>query len=72
MILSNLGAYLKDHKRASMGDLANRFDAEPEALRGMLARLMAKGRVRRLEGAGDCGGCRKCEAFQLEIYEWTG
>lgn len=75
MILSELRTYLAAHKRVSIGDLANRFAAEPDALRGMLAHFMHKGRVRRLDGAGangQCGGCRKCDAYAMEIYEWTG
>lgn len=75
MILSELKRYLTAHKRASIGDLANRFAAEPDAVRGMLAHFIAKGRVRRLDDAdanGQCGGCKKCDAYTMEIYEWTG
>ena len=73
MILSELKAYLKERGRAPMVDLVNRFRTEPEVLRGMLAHMIAKGRVRRLNTeAGDCGGCSKCGAFALEVYEWVG
>ncbi|MCP5366381.1 MAG: FeoC-like transcriptional regulator [Hyphomicrobiales bacterium] len=72
MILSELRAYLSEHGRAGIGDLANRFDADPDAIRGMLSHFIRKGRVRKLENpAGDCGGCSKCDAFALEVYEWT-
>jgi len=73
MILSELKAYLSRHKRAGIGVLVNRFEAEPDAIRGMLAHFMRKGRVRRLDSElGNCSGCSKCDAFALEIYEWTG
>ena len=73
MILSDLKSYLRERKRVPIEDMANRFDTDPDALRGMLDTWIRKGRVRRLnpEG-GDCGGCSKCDAFKLEIYEWTG
>jgi hypothetical protein len=73
MILSELKRYLVRHRRAAIGDLATRFDADPAAIRGMLDVWIRKGRVRRLESeAGDCGGCNKCDAFDFEIYEWRG
>ena len=72
MILSELKRYVKQHRRVPMQDLVNHFRTEPDAIRGMLAHMIHKGRVRRLETeAGDCGGCSKCEAFQLEVYEWV-
>ncbi|MBL6957845.1 MAG: FeoC-like transcriptional regulator [Rhodospirillales bacterium] len=73
MILSELKDYLAQHKRAGIGDLVNRFQSEPDAIRGMLEHFIRKGRVRRLETElGDCSGCSKCDAYALEIYEWTG
>jgi len=39
MILSELSRYLRDHRRAAVRDLAYHFDAEPDALRGMLETL---------------------------------
>lgn len=72
MILSQLKSYLATRKRAPIADLVNHFDSEPDAIRGMLAHFIAKGQVRQLESEGACGGCQKCDAFNLEIYEWTG
>ena len=73
MILTELRAYLIPPRRVAIADLASRFAIQPSALRGMLETFVRKGRVRRVEGgAGDCSGCAKCEAYALEIYEWTG
>lgn len=73
MILSELTSYLAERKRASLFDLSNRFDTDPEALRGMLAVLERKGRARRLPASTLCtGGCSKCEPASVEIYEWLG
>lgn len=72
MILSDLKAYLRERGRAPIGDLAARFDAEPEALRGMLEVFIRKGRLRLLTpDAEKCGGCSKCEASRVEVYEWV-
>lgn len=70
MILSDVRGYLAANRRATLADMANRFDADADAIRGMLGHLIAKGRVRRVEGPG-CGGCCKCGPESLEIYEWA-
>ena len=72
MILSDLRGYLAEHRRATLSDMAIRFDAEPDALRGMLAHLIAKGRVRKGDAGGCASGCCKCAPESLEVYEWTG
>jgi putative ferrous iron transport protein C len=70
-MMADLKAYLSSHGRAPMAELVNHLHADPDAIRGMLDLYIRKGRVKRLESElGDCGGCAKCDAFQLEIYEW--
>lgn len=72
MILSELARYLAQHKRAALIDLAHYFGSDPEALRGMLAVLERKGRVRRLPMGTPCGdGCCKCDPAAVEIFEWA-
>lgn len=56
MIVSELSRYLRDNRRAAVRDLAYRFDAEPDALRGMLETLERKGRVRKLPADTPCAG----------------
>lgn len=70
MILAELKAYLIEHRRVELADLASRFDVAPEALRGMLERLIDKGRVRRIADAGPCDGCCGCATATPEIYAW--
>jgi hypothetical protein len=72
MVLTELSAYLALRRRVAIVDLANHFGSQPEALRGMLEVLVAKGRVRRLDSGESCPGCAKCPAYQLEVYAWTG
>ncbi|WP_295386751.1 FeoC-like transcriptional regulator [uncultured Thiodictyon sp.] len=72
MILSELTGYLAQHRRAPLIDLATHFDASPDALRGMLATLERRGRVRRIANGAACGsGCGKCDQSQVETYEWV-
>jgi putative ferrous iron transport protein C len=73
MILSELRDYLKANQRATLTDMAHRFDTEPNALRGMLEKWMAKGLVEKLPQATGCGSdCCHCNHAVTEIYEWVG
>ncbi|HHK73944.1 MAG TPA: sugar metabolism transcriptional regulator [Rhizobiales bacterium] len=69
MLLSQLNGYFARHKRACLADLAAHFDVPPQALRGMLDLLIAKGRISRVQTGLNCAGCSKCDPQQLEIYE---
>lgn len=72
MILADLRDYLQSHRRASLIDMANRFDVDPDALRGMLEKWLAKGRVEKLPSSGECGtSCCKCDAAVTEVYAWV-
>ncbi|MBT4891104.1 MAG: sugar metabolism transcriptional regulator [Rhodospirillales bacterium] len=70
MILSDMRAYIREHRRVSIVDISRHFDSEPDAVRGMLSRWIAKGQVRQLKIEKDCGGCSKCGSEEMEIYEW--
>jgi len=71
MILSELRDYLKTNQRATLIDMSRRFDTDPNALRGMLAKWMATGKVERLpQGAEGAGGCCKCDPATTEVYVW--
>ena len=73
MILSEVRDYLRTHHRAALSDLALRFGTDPAALRGMLDKWIAKGRVEKLPSGTACGGgCCKCDPETIEIYEWKG
>jgi len=69
-MLSDINSYFATHKRACLADLANHFNAEPEAIKPMLALLSAKGRIARVTGSSNCGSCTKCDPDRLVIYEW--
>ena len=72
MILADIKAYLRQRGQASLADLALHFDSEPEALRGMLEVWIRKGRVRKIQLGGSCGGCSECDPTAGETYQWIG
>ena len=73
MILSELRNYMAEHKRVALQDMVYRFDADAAALRGMLAVLERKGRVRQLPlGTACSSGCNKCDPAEVELFEWIG
>ena len=73
MILSEVRDYLARHKRAALIDLSHHFGSDPQALRGMLAVLERKGRVRRLPAGTPCATetCCKCDPATVEMFEWV-
>jgi hypothetical protein len=70
-MLTTLKAYLLTHRAASLSELARHVRADPDAVRGMLALWIQKGKVRRTGGAR-CSGCDSCAPADIEIYEWIG
>ncbi len=71
MILSQLRDYLQQRGQASLQDMALHFDAEPDALRGMLEQWMRKGKVSRRNAKASCGdSCTQCDPASVEIYVW--
>lgn len=72
MMLADIRRYLQQRGRASLADIAVHFDTEPDALRGMLAVWMRKGRVLRQTATASCGSsCSKCQQAATEIYIWV-
>lgn len=70
MIVQDVQMYLQNQKRASIEQIAIHFDMSEDALRGILRRLVRKGRIRYLGSACACHGCSSCSPGKLEIYEW--
>ncbi len=71
MVLSELRNYIQLNRRVPLIDLANRFNTDPNALRGMLQKWIDKGRIRKISGETGCStGCCKCDPATLEFYEW--
>jgi len=72
MILSDLRDYLKQQQRVTLHDLMIHFRMDADALRGMLAVWMRKGKVKKnVPDSAACGtSCCKCDPTLTELYEW--
>lgn len=72
MILSDLRLYLQQKRRVTLNDLVLHFHVDANALRGMLAKWINKGKVRLSPAGSSCGTtCCKCDPLLTEIYEWV-
>jgi putative ferrous iron transport protein C len=73
MILSELRDYLQQQRRVALKDMELRFNIDADALRGMLAKWVNKGVVKKLPTGTLCdSGCCQCDPALTEIYEWIG
>lgn len=71
MILSDIRHYLEQRGQATLADIALHFDADPDAIRGMLEVWIRKGRIRRRMATASCGSsCSQCDPAATEIYSW--
>ncbi|MEJ2529548.1 MAG: FeoC-like transcriptional regulator, partial [Gammaproteobacteria bacterium] len=56
MILSDIKQYLIQRGSASLSDISVHFDADPNAVRGMLEQWIRKGKVSKQAAKAACGG----------------
>jgi len=72
MILVDIKHYLLNHPAATINELSNHFDAEPESIRDMLGIWIKKGKVIKMPAGKGCGGgCGKCSCAFGEFYQWV-
>jgi len=71
MILSDIGNYVQEHGQATLGEIAQHFNAQPDAVRGMLETWIRKGKISRQLATTSCGSsCQQCDTASIEIYIW--
>jgi hypothetical protein len=71
MILSDIRHYLEQRGQATLADMALHFDADPDAIRGMLEIWIRKGRIQRRMATASCGSrCSQCDPAATEVYVW--
>lgn len=71
MILADIRDYLRQRGQATLSDIALHFDADPDAVRGMLEIWVRKGKVRKQLATQSCGSsCSQCDPARTEIYSW--
>ncbi len=72
MILSDIRRYLEQRGQASLSDISLHFDADPDAVRGMLDAWIRKGKVIRRSSTASCGStCQSCDPASTELYAWS-
>jgi len=72
MILSDIRDYLKQRRQCTLNDIALHFDTDADAVRGMLAVWIKKGKVSRQNATASCGtSCQSCDPATTEIYFWV-
>ncbi len=71
MILRQLEDLLRQHEVIALKELSEWLEAEPDAVRGMLAHLQARGKVEKLPAGTPCQGCDHCPPSQIELWRWV-
>ena len=69
-MLRKLRDYLQQNPRSSIVDMAIYFDTEEDALKGMLEKWVAKGKVIKTSPTSACCGCYHCDLSRGEVYTW--
>ena len=71
MILLEIKKYLQEQKRASLRDIAVKFDLTEDAVKEMLAHWECKGKIIRAEKKQGCGKkCSCCSSPCEKVYFW--
>jgi len=68
MILLEIKEYLQTHKRASLGDIAAKFDLTEDAAKEMLAHWERKGKIVCAKGCEKKCSC--CSSPCGAVYHW--
>jgi len=72
MILSDIGHYVQEHRQVTLSQISLHFNAQPDAVRGMLETWIKKGKISRQMATASCGEtCQQCDAVHTEIYSWN-
>jgi hypothetical protein len=71
MTLLEVKAYLVEHHRAALSDIATHFDTSPDAARQVLGHWLAKGKVT-VHKPESCPSACHCSSPPDEIYQWVG
>jgi len=70
-MLRKIRAYFVEHPTASLAEVAQHLEADPEAVRGMLEVWIEKGWLQKLPAQPTCRTCScHCDPASLELYRW--
>lgn len=72
MILKDIKEYVQSRQQVSLTEIAVHFDADPEALKGMLDFWIRKGKIKHYSSDNVCGGSCSCsQKADRDVYEWN-
>jgi putative ferrous iron transport protein C len=69
MLAIDIKRYLEHNKTATLSQLSNQFDMNPDNMRDLLSMWVKKGKIK-LTGYCDTKDHANCNTPQDEIYEW--
>lgn len=71
MHLKELQDFVYDFRRVSLAEMKLYLQIDGETLRAMLNKLITQGIVQKSPMTEECKTCQKCEAEEIEFYEWV-
>jgi hypothetical protein len=71
MHLKELQDFVYDFRRVSLAEMKLYLQIDGETLRLMLNGLITQGIVQKSTTTPECQTCQKCEAEEIEFYEWV-
>ncbi|MEM8677618.1 MAG: FeoC-like transcriptional regulator [Cyanobacteria bacterium P01_G01_bin.67] len=71
MNLKELQEFVFDFRRVSLAEMKLYLQIDGKTLKPMLDKLINQGLVQKSYTANECQTCRKCDADEIEFYEWV-
>jgi hypothetical protein len=71
MNLKELQDFVCDFRRVSLAEMKLYLQIDGETLMPMLNGLISQGIVQKSTMTPECQTCRKCDAEEIEFYEWV-
>ncbi|PSB09229.1 sugar metabolism transcriptional regulator [Pleurocapsa sp. CCALA 161] len=71
MKLKELQDFVYNFRRVSLAEMKLYLQIDGETLRLMLNGLITQGIVQKSPTTPECKTCQKCEAEEIEFYEWV-
>lgn len=71
MNLTELQDFVYDFRRVSLVEMKLYLQTDGETLNQMLNRLITQGKVQKSPTTTECNTCQKCDAEEIEFYEWV-
>ena len=71
MNLQELQEFVCDFRRVSIAEMKLYLQIDSNSLKPMLEQLIQQGIVQKSPTTAECKTCQKCDADEIEFYEWV-